>query len=258
MIDRRVALVTGGSRGIGRAISVALAAEDLAVMVNYNEDLDAANETKGLIEKKGGLVEVCHGDISAPSHRDLLVEHTLSTFGRIDLLVNNAGIGHPSPGDILESKVKIYDRVMKTNLKGPFFLTCNVARVMIELMEREAIDRPAIINISSIRSFAAGEKNAEYCLSKAGLSMMTKLFAVRLARHGIGVYEIAPGVIDTEMIRQTREQYAKALADGAAPMQRMGRPEEVGRAAASIARGDFPYSTGEVFHIDGGFHVRRL
>ena len=258
MIKPRVALVTGGSRGIGRAISVALVAEDFAVMVNYKENLDAANETKQLIEQDGGVAEVCHGDIAAKSHRDLLVEHTMSTFGRIDLLVNNAGMAHPAPGDILEAKEEIYEQVMDTNLKGPFFLTRLVARVMIGLIEQQAIENPMIINISSLRSFAVGTKNAEYCLSKAGVSMMTKLFAVRLARHGINVYEISPGAIDTEMIEATREAYAQALARGAAPIGRVGQPEEVARAAAAIARGDFPYSTGCVFPVDGGFHIQTL
>jgi NAD(P)-dependent dehydrogenase (short-subunit alcohol dehydrogenase family) len=258
MIEQRVALVTGGSRGIGRAISLALAEEHFAVMVNYNENLDAANETKGQIEANGGTAEVCLGNIAAKSHRDLLVEHTMGTFGRIDLLVNNAGIAHPAPGDLLESKDEVYDQVMDTNLKGPFFLTCNVARAMIGLLERKEITSAAIINISSIRSFTVGESNGEYCLSKAGLSMMTKLFAVRLARHGIGVYEVCPGIIDTEMIASTRDAYAKALAAGAAPIQRLGKPEEVARAVVSIARGDLPYATGTSIPIDGGFHIQTL
>lgn len=258
MIDQRVALVTGGSRGIGRAICLALSDEKFAVLVNYNENLDAASQTRRWIEQKGGRAEVCAADISKPSHRDLLVDFTMETFGRIDLLVNNAGIAHPAPGDLLDSEPEAYDRVMETNLKAPFFLSCNVARVMIGLVEQKRVRDPAMVNISSIRSFTVGESNAEYCLSKAGVSMMTRLFAVRLARHGINVYEISPGLIDTEMIEATREDYMKALSEGAAPMRRLGQPEEVARAVASIARGDFPYSTGSVFHIDGGLHVRTL
>ena len=129
---------------------------------------------------------------------------------------------------------------------------------MINLLEHQTIERAAIINISSLRSYAVGHKNAEYCLSKAGLSMMTRLFAVRLAPHGIGVYEISPGAIDTEMIDSTRDYYTKALADGAAPQRRLGQPEDIARAVAAIARGDFPYSTGAVFHVDGGFHIHTL
>lgn len=258
MIDQPVALVTGGSRGIGRAICLALAAEKFAVMINYNENHDGANDVRRLIEKKHGRADVVHGDITAPSHRDLMVEHTMETFGRIDLLVNNAGIAHPAPGDILESRDRSYNRVMNANLKGPYFLTCRVASVMIGLIESKAIKRADIINISSIRSFIVGEQNAEYCLAKAGIGMMTRLFATRLARHNIGVYEIAPGVIDTDMIRPTRARYAKAVSEGAAIQKRIGKPDEVARAVASIARGDFPYSTGSVFMVDGGLHIQRF
>lgn len=258
MTDQRVALVTGGSRGIGRAIALALTDEGFAVLVNYNENLDAANEVKRRIEEKGGTAEVCAADISKPSHRDLLVEFTQETFGRIDLLVNNAGIAHPSPGDLLESTADAYDQVMDLNLKAPFFLSCNVGRLMIGLIEEKSIPSGTIINLSSIRSYTVGLENAEYCLSKAGVSMMTKLFAVRLAGHGINVYEISPGLIDTEMIDSTRDYYAKALSAGAAPIRRLGKPEEVARTVAAIARGDFPYSTGAVFPIDGGFHIQTL
>jgi 3-oxoacyl-[acyl-carrier protein] reductase len=256
--DRRVGLVTGGSRGIGRAICIALAREGYAVMINYNENLGAATDTREQIERAGGVADICAGDIGAKSHRDLLVENTLDTFGRIDLLVNNAGIAEPDPQDLLEAREESYNKVMNVNLKGPFFLTRTVAQRMVELLHDKVIERPAIVNVSSIRSFTVGTNRPGYCLSKAGISMMTRLFAVRLAEYGIGVYEICPGVIDTEMIEPQREKYAQALEQGAAPLRRIGRPEEVARAVAAIARGDFPYSTGQVFYVDGGFHLRAL
>jgi NAD(P)-dependent dehydrogenase (short-subunit alcohol dehydrogenase family) len=260
MIDNKVALVTGGSRGIGRGISIELAKVGYAVLINFNENLDAAEETRRTIEKIGVPVECCQADVTAKSHRDLLVEFTVEQFGRIDLLVNNAGIAPKVRKDILETEEDVFDQILDTNLRAPYFLTQRVARTMIALIKDRAIEGAAIVNIASLRSYTAARNYGEYCISKAGLSMVTRLFAARLAEHGINVYEISPGLIETDMTRvaSVRDYYSAKLAAGLAPINRWGKPEEVGLAVAAIARGDFPFSTGMVLPVDGGFHLREL
>lgn len=260
MIDRKVALVTGGSRGIGRAICVELGRAGYAVLINFNENLGAAEETQGLIEEAGSVAEICQADVAAASHRDLLVDFTLERFGRIDMLVNSAGIAPKVRTDILETDPKIFERILHTNLHAPYFLTQRVAREMVQLIEEKAIGGGAIVNISSLRSYTAARNYGEYCISKAGLSMVTKLFAVRLAEHGINVYEICPGIIETDMTsgEATREYYNTRISKGMTPINRWGKPHEVGLAVGAIARGHFPFSTGSVFHVDGGWHLRQL
>jgi len=260
MIDKKVALVTGGSRGIGRAICIELAQADYAVLINYKGNLGAAEETQHIIEEAGGMAEVCQGDMSAKSHRDLVVDFTMERFGRIDFLVNDAGITPKTRKDILHTEEASYNRVLSTNLRGPYFLTQRVAREMTSLIEQGLIDGGAIVNISSLRRYTAAADYGEYCISKAGLSMVTKLFAVRLAPYGIRVYEISPGVIETDMTTKdtVRKYYDDKIAKGLAPINRWGKPEEVAQAVGAIARGMFPYSTGEVFNVDGGFHLRSL
>jgi NAD(P)-dependent dehydrogenase (short-subunit alcohol dehydrogenase family) len=260
MIDRNAALVTGGSRGIGRAICLELARRGYAVLINFNENLGAAEETRQQIERLGVPVDVCQADVAEGSHRDLLIGFTMERFGRIDLLVNNAGIAPSTRKDILETDEATFDRLLRTNLRGPYFLTQRVSRVMIELIEAKTIERADIINISSIRSYTAARNYGEYCISKAGMSMVTKLFALRLAEYGINVYEVCPGIIETDMTaaKITRSYYDAKLAEGMTPINRWGRPEEVARAVGAIASGDFPFSTGAVFPVDGGWHLRHL
>ena len=204
MSEQKVVLVTGGSRGIGRAICVELAKTGYAILINFNENLSAAEETRQQIEKIGVPVDICQSDVTAKSHRDLLVQFTMERFGRIDLLVNNAGIGPTDRKDILETEEKNFDAVLNTNLRAPYFLTQCVARQMIELIEAKVIDRADIVNIVSLRSYTTAKNYGEYCVSKAGLSMVTKLFAVRLAEYGIHVYEISPGIIETDMTAPDR------------------------------------------------------
>ena len=260
MIEQKVALVTGGSRGIGRAICVELARTGYAILINFNENLGAAEETRQLVEEIGVPVDVCQGDITARSHRDLVVEFTMERFGRIDFLVNNAGIAPKVRKDILETEEESFDAVLSANLRALYFFSQRVARQMIGLIESKAIDHPVIVNISSLRSYTAARDYGEYCISKAGVSMVTKLFAVRLAEYGINVYEISPGIIDTNMTstESVRKYYNAKLVAGMTPINRWGRPEEVALAVAAIARGHFPFSTGTVFHIDGGWHLREL
>lgn len=260
MSSQKVALVTGGSRGIGRAICAEVAKVGYAVVINFNENLGAAVEARHMVEKIGVPVEICQADICKASDRDLLIEFTMEKFGRIDLLVNNAGIAPPVREDVLETTEESFDRILGMNLRSPYFLTQRVAKTMIELIEAKTIEGGSIVNISSLRSYTAARNYGEYCISKAGVSMMTKLFAVRLAEVGINVYEVCPGIIETDMTSKvaTREYYNTRIAKGMTPINRWGRPEEVGRAVAAIARGDFPFSTGAVFDVDGGWRVRHL
>ncbi len=260
MLEQKVALVTGGSRGIGRAICLELARAGHAVVINFNEDLGAAESTRQQIEDLGLPVEICQSDVTAKSHRDLLVEFTMEHFGRIDLFVNNAGIAPQLRTDILETDEASFDAVLNTNLRAPYFVTQRVAREMIHLIESKAIESAAIVNISSLRSYTAARNYGEYCISKAGLSMLTKLFAVRLAEYGINVYEISPGIIETDMTgsKQVRDYYNTKPAAGMTPINRWGKADEVAQAVGAIAKGHFPFSTGMVFHVDGGWHLREL
>jgi 3-oxoacyl-[acyl-carrier protein] reductase len=257
-MNEHVALVTGASRGIGRAIAVALAELDWSVAINYRGNAEAAVETRSLVEGAGGRGVIIQADIANAAERNGLVEQTLSSFGRIDLLVNNAGMGPRQRMDILETTEASYDEVMAVNLKGPFFLTQRVAQVMIELLKTQAVERPKIVNIGSLSAYTSSVNRAEYCLSKAGIAMMTALYADRLAEYGINVYEVRPGVIETDMTRVAQARYDRLIAEGLTPIRRWGRPDDVARAVAAIAEERLPFSTGEVINVDGGFHLRRL
>lgn len=260
MIEQKVALVTGGSRGIGRAICIELAQAGYAILINFNENLDAATDTRQRVEALGVPADICQSDITAASHRDLLVQYTMEHFGRIDMLVNNAGIAPTVRKDILETDQDSFDRILAANLRAPYFLTQTVAREMISLIQNTSIHHAAIVNISSLRSYTTAKNYGEYCVSKAGLSMVTKLFAARLAEFGINVYEISPGLIETDMTSEesVRNHYNAKLATGLLPINRWGQAEEVALAVGAIARGQFPFSTGTVFHVDGGWHLREL
>ena len=194
-----VALITGGSRGIGRGIAVALAGLGWRIALTYNRDEAAAAEAQNLVEAAGGEGLVLQADVAQIAGHERLVEAVLARFGRVDILVNNAGMAPRKRGDLLEMTEESYDEVMGTNLKGPFFLTQRVARAMVELLQKGAIQRPKIVNITSVNAYASGVNRGEYCVSKAGMAMMTSLYADRLAEHGILVYEIRPGVIATDM-----------------------------------------------------------
>lgn len=257
-MNKQVALVTGASRGIGRGIAVALAEEGWTVAVNYRGNGEAAGETVRLIRAAGGQGLAVQANIAERAERQQLVEETCEEFGRIDLLVNNAGMAPRQRLDILETSEASYDEVMAVNLKGPFFLTQRVARVMIDQLEAGLISQPKIVNIGSISAYTSSPNRGEYCLSKAGMSMLTALFADRLAEYGINVYEIRPGIIDTDMTSGVKEKYDRLIGEGLTPIRRWGQPDDVGRAVAAIAQGYLPFSTGEVINVDGGFHIHRL
>jgi NAD(P)-dependent dehydrogenase (short-subunit alcohol dehydrogenase family) len=260
---RRAALVTGASRGIGRAIAVELARIGFNVMINYAANDDAALEAQAEAVLAGGReakIRICRADISDAADRDRLLSAVELDFGRLDLLVNNAGVASQSRGDLLDASEESFDRLLRINLKGPYFLTQAVAKWMIERKSpSDGKDpAPAIINITSVSAYAASPERGDYCVSKAGLSMMTKLFALRLATEGINVYEVRPGVIATDMTAKVQDKYDRMIADGLTPIKRWGTSEDVARAVAAVASGAFSFSTGEVINVDGGFHLRQL
>ena len=250
-----VALVTGSSRGIGRAIALDLGRHGWQVAVNFRSDRAAAETCQAEIEASGGQGIILQADISDLDAHQGLLQEVLKRFGRLDLLVNNAGIPSLQRRDLLELESGGYDQVLSTNLRGPFFLTQRVALQMIAQVEA-GIDRlPLIINIGSISGQAASTNRAEYCLSKAGLGMMTRLFAVRLSSYGINVYELRPGIIATDMTAAVKEKYDRLiLEEGLTLLSRWGQPEDVARAVTAIASGALSYSTGEIIYIDGGMH----
>ena len=256
--QRPTALVTGASRGIGRAIAEALGAAGWAVVVNYHRSAAAAEEVAAAIVAAGGEALTAQADIAALADHERLVGDALKRFGRLDLLVNNAGIAPPQRTDLLEATADSYDLVMATNLRGPYFLTQRVAREMIALRARGVVEAPRIINVGSVSAYASSVHRGDYCLSKAAMGMMTTLFADRLADEGINVYEIRPGIIATDMTGPVRAKYDTLIADGLTPIRRWGEPGDVAAAVMAIATGALPFSTGQVIDVDGGFHLRRL
>ncbi len=258
---RPVSLITGAGRGIGRGIAIELAKLGHAVVINYAGNAAAADECLALVKAAGGEGITVQADVAVSEDRARLVQTTLDAFGRIDLLVNNAGVAPNVRADLLEAGEESFDRLININLKGPYFLTQLVARQMIEQVERNetnAFGLPQIVTITSVSAYTASVNRGDYCVAKAGLAMMTSLFAARLAEHGINVFEVRPGVIETDMTAGVKEKYDGLIAQGAWPLRRWGKPEDIGRAVAAIARNDFPFSTGEVFNVDGGFHLRTL
>jgi 3-oxoacyl-[acyl-carrier protein] reductase len=261
MAPHPLALITGASRGIGRGIALELATlgtHDL--VINYAGNEAAARETQAACLDKAGQrvrVEIVQGDISLASDRDRMVGFVQENFGRLDLLVNNAGIAPDVRADLLDATEASFDRLIGVNLKGPYFLTQRAATLIMASTPLAGAAR-AVVNVTSISAFTASVNRGDYCVAKAGLSMMTKLYAARLAGEGIGVFEIQPGVIATDMTGAVKEKYDRLFAEGLTPINRWGLPSDVGRAVAAIARGDFPYSTGQVIQVDGGFHLRTL
>lgn len=258
-VQAPVAVVTGGGRGIGRGIVEALAAQGAAVVVNYRADRDAAEETCRAAEARGAP-RACaiQADVADLDQGVRLIDDVLGEFGRIDLWVNNAGVAPLQRLDLLEATPESWDRVLGTNLRGPFFLTQAVARALTELIGQGIVDSPQIVFVTSVSSTFASVNRGDYCVSKAGLSMVARLFAVRLADLGIRVYEVRPGVIATDMTGPVHAQYDRRIADGLSPIRRWGTPEDVGRVVAALAAGALPFSTGEVIHVDGGLHLDRL
>ena len=256
--NNRTALVTGGSRGIGKAIATALGSAGWNVVVNYASSLAAAQATVEHINQHGGQAHAVKGDIGNSTDRQHLITETVAHFGRLDMLVNNAGIAPDQRMDILEATESGFDRLINVNLKGPYFLSQLAANAMKS--NPLGLDGRAgnIVTISSISAYTASVNRGDYCVAKAGLAMMTKLFAARLAELNIGVFEIRPGIIATDMTSGVKEKYDTLIANGLTPIRRWGTPEDVAKAVLAVADGLLPFSTGQVIDVDGGFHLQTL
>lgn len=253
----RSALVTGGTRGIGRGIAERLLAEGYQVVVNGTRPLEAVTDVVDQLSKLGTVTYVA-ANIADAEARDRLVAETLRAVGRLDVLVNNAGITSPGRKDMLEATEDGLDLVLGVNLKGPFLLTQSLAKHMIAERETDPEFRGRVVNVTSISATIATTNRAEYCISKAGLSMTTMLWATRLAEYGIDVFEVRPGVIRTDMTAPAAEKYDKLISDGLTLERRMGTPEDVASVVSVLAAGDVPYSTGQILTVDGGLTVARL
>ncbi len=263
IMTKRTALITGAGRGIGFGIAQALAAEgfNIAIMDVLPAESAAANLKS--LEDAGTEVLYCQGDVTAATDRQAALKAIREQFGELHVLVNNAGVAPKVRADILEATEESYEWVMRINLQGPYFLTQAVAQWMVAQHRQQAVDvsgafQGCIINVSSVSASVASPSRGEYCLSKAGVSMATKLWAARLGEFNIPVYEIQPGIIKTDMTAVVTEKYDKLISEGLCVQSRWGYPEDIGRAAAMLARGDLAYSTGQVIMIDGGMSVPRL
>ena len=251
---KRTALVTGGGRGIGAGIVDKLAAEGWNVAFCGRKEAGTfADRCRELQERYGVKAVYFQSDVSSATDREQLLDGILAEFGSLEALVNNAGVAPLVRADLLEMTEESFDRVMRINLKGPFFLTQRVGRYFAENKIAGTI-----VNIGSISATVASISRGEYCLSKAGVAMATKLFAVKMAEFGVPVYEIRPGVISSDMTSVVKEKYDKLIADGLTLQPRWGVPADIGKAVAMLLRGDLAYSTGQVIKVDGGMEIGRL
>jgi len=255
---KKTALITGGSRGIGFGIAQELAKAGFNLAINGVRDQERVETALDELRALGSKVIYTRGDISNTLQRESVLVEVLEAFGVLNVLVNNAGVAPLDRMDLLDATEESYNRVMEINLKGPYFFTQLVARHMVEQVQTDREFSACIINVSSISAKLASVNRGEYCISKAGVSMATKLWAVRLGEYGIPVYEIQPGVIATDMTAGVREKYDRLIEDGLCVQKRWGLPEDVGKVAVAMARGFMPYSSGQVVMVDGGLTLPRL
>lgn len=253
-----VALVTGGRRGIGRGCAYALAEAGYDIVINDLDRCEDAEETLAGIETRGQRAAFVRADISDLESHDRLMGEALSVFRAVDCLVNNAGVSVLSRGDLLDVTQESYDRCLDTNLRGTFFLTQRVARHMVENPAAEGDPPRAIVIISSVNAEIMAITRGEYCLSKTALAMLTKLFGIRLADEGIGVYEVRPGIIRTPMTGPSAERYDQEIPKGISPIRRWGEIEDVGRAVATLVTGGLPFNVAQPVYVDGGLVWRHF
>jgi len=251
-------LITGGSRGIGKGIALAFLKAGYAVAINGVRPESEVQNTLKELEQVGGPVIYCQGNIGLTEDRVKMVQCITSNFGELNVLINNAGIAPPERNDILEATERSYDLVLNTNLKGSYFLTQAFANLMIKQKQNDPNSAATIINVSSVSATIPSVNRGEYCLSKAGVAMATKLWAVRLAEYEIPVYEIQPGIIKTDMTAGVVEKYDQLIKEGLTLEKRWGTPEDIGTAALALATGSIPYATGQVIQIDGGLTQQKL
>ncbi len=259
MNEKPVAVITGASRGIGRSVAIALAAGgyDIAAIAR-SVDSEGMEILGPEVEKSGAAFFPVGLDISCTSCHKEVIANILERYGRIDVLINNAGVAPLLRNDVLEMTEESYDRVMNINLKGPVFFAQRIAREMIWLKQTMTDYKPVIVFVTSVSAVRSSPNRSEYCVSKAGLSMISTIFADRLSREEILVYEVRPGIIQTDMTAKIKDKYDRLISEGLVPQKRWGLPEDVGKAVASIARGDWSFSTGMIFEISGGLNIQKL
>jgi NAD(P)-dependent dehydrogenase (short-subunit alcohol dehydrogenase family) len=259
MNDKPVAVITGASKGIGRSVAIALAAEgyDIAAIAR-SVDSEGMENLCLEVEKRGAQFFPVGLDISCTSCQKEVVSNILERYGRIDILVNNAGVAPLQREDLLDMSEESYERVMNINLKGPVFFAQKIAREMVWLKKQMADYKPVIVFMTSVSSVRSSTNRAEYCISKSGLSMASTVFADRLSHEGILVFEVRPGIIQTDMTAKIKDKYDKLINEGLVPQKRWGQPDDIGKAVASISRGDWNFSTGMVFEISGGLNIHKL
>lgn len=255
---KKVALITGGSRGIGLGIAMHLAMNSFDIAINGVREESLLGDVLKSLSATGAKVLYCQGDIASSHDRGKIITQVKNHFGKLNILVNNAGIAPKERRDILDATEESFDQVIATNLKGNYFLTQQAANWMIEQKQNNSEFKACIVNVSSISATVASVNRGEYCISKAGISMATQLFAVRLGEFDIPVYEVRPGVISTDMTSGVKEKYNKLIAGGLCVQKRWGYPDDVAKAVGALAMGNFPYSTGQVIMVDGGLTLSRL
>ena len=256
--SRKAALVTGGTRGIGLAVARALAGDGWDLLLSGQRPATDVAAVVQDLQTLGGRVDYVSADISQAAGRAAILERARANHGAVNALVNNAGRAPRVRADILDATEDSFEEVLRTNLQGPYFLTQAIARDMLERARADAAFRAAIVFVTSVSAEMISPNRGEYCVSKAGLAMAASLFAVRLAPAGIPVYDVRPGIIATDMTAAVKELYDRRIADGLVPEGRWGQPDDVGRAVCALLRGDLPYATGSVIHLDGGLSLPRL
>ena len=256
--DAKVAFITGGTRGIGLGIARALGAAGFRLAINGRRSPGDVAVVLDELNAAGADTIYCQGDIADLNQHGQMLGHVRQRFGRLDVLVNNAGVAPEVRADILDATPESFDRLIGINLRGPYFLTQAAARWMVEQRRADPSFRGCVVNVSSISAAVASVNRGDYCVSKAGVAMATQLWAVRLAEFGVDVYEVRPGVIATDMTSGVKGKYDALIEGGLTVEKRWGTPEDVGRAVAVLAKGELPYATGQVLHVDGGLTLRRF
>lgn len=255
---KRVALVTGGSRGIGFGIAMQLAMDGFDIAINGTRSVADVEDAVKKLKSFGNDVIYCRGSISSTGDREDVIDEVRKHFGALHVLVNNAGIAPKVRNDILEATEESFDDVISVNLKGTYFLTQRVANWMIEQKKNDNAFTGCMINISSMSATVVSLNRGEYCISKAGLTMATQLFAVRLGEFNIPVFEVRPGIIRTDMTAGVKDKYDRLINEGLCVQKRWGEPGDVGKVVSSLVSGNFAYSTGQVIMVDGGLTIPRL
>ena len=258
MIKQKVAVVTGATRGIGYGIALRMVKDGYAIAIFDILELKKVEEKIKELKEEDQPVLYFQGDLAQSRDHDNFCKQVMKEYGRIDFLINNAGVAPRIRMDILETTEKSFDFVLDVNLKGTFFLTQAVANIMVQQVEENSDFKPKIINIGSLSSYTSSPSRGEYCISKAGVSMITKLFADRLSEYNINVYEIRPGIIYTDMTKSVKNKYDKLIDSGITPIKRWGYPQDIAQAVSVFCSGKLNFSTGEAINVDGGFHLRRL